>query len=667
MWILSAHVEGFWAEEVRLEAEVASVELILLPAGRVAGRVSFPTGVQTPGQLKVTLQEVPLASRSTGDPVPKSSFGCSADTAFDCSVRAGELDLRIEAEGFAPRYFWGVSILEGQTLDLGQIEFEKGASLTGWVETATAGPAESGAVVELQRHFAAQLMPQAEQLRIAAKQLEASVTERGFFQLTGIEPGGYLLSASKPGHASEQLFIEIEAELENRLEEPVFLDLLAGIEVFLTPPVDSYGAPWLISLLEQAEQSSVLNPVAENEPVSLQGFWEQHDLSSGKYQLAISDTRGSKWLNRPIEIYAGNPAVFLEIPLVEILGRVTMGDEPLQAVLSFGTTQGEREIRFEADAEGVFSGYLPNEGLWPVELVSESPSQAQALEPVEVRMRPGKRVVDLEILLPDTLLEGEVLYDGEPAPGAFVVMMRQGEEKTRRETMLETDERGEFSLLGVSPGRVLAHAYQRRRKSAWVEVLVSEDLEAPRLQLELRDQLEVSGAVLSAGRPVPGAAVFGNPNVSGEPFRFTSQAATDLEGNFTLQVASSTSSVDLLVVPSGFAIQMFRVPLQTDASRPLLIDVTSDAGTLFLSFQTQNSDGRMLRHRGANFDIKLLYSLLAATGRLQANSEGFGLIDLAPGDYELCRAQTCDLGYLGASSELVLGRDSADASRAREP
>lgn len=56
---------------------------------------------------------------------------------------------------------------------------------------------------------------------------------------------------------------------------------------------------------------------------------------------------------------------------MEILGRVTLGDDPLAATLWFGGRSGVRRIRFDSDEKGRFDGWLPEEGTWPVDLVSE--------------------------------------------------------------------------------------------------------------------------------------------------------------------------------------------------------------------------------------------------------------------------------------------------------
>ncbi|MCP3998688.1 MAG: hypothetical protein GY722_27000 [bacterium] len=662
-WLITVEAEGFWAEGVRLGVNEPAAEFAfeLLPAGRLSGRLSFPREVREQRELTVTIQGVPDPKRVPVESVHKSVYRCPVDgSSIDCSAPVGDLDVRIEAEGFAPQYFWGISVERDKTHDLGKLDFERGASLTGWIESTTTSQPGLPAAVILQRHVAQDLTRPAEKMRIAARQLEAAVTDRGFFQFTGVEPGGYLLEGSMPGYSSEQVYVEIEPDVENRLDEPVFLERLASIDVFITPPVDVYGVPWMISLLKRSPLSYTFDIVSDEEPASIQGFWENSELTSGDYLLTVSDTRGSRWLDRPLDIYAEMPPVFLEIPLIEIVGHITIGEEPLEATLSFGTTQGTREILFESDSEGRFSGYLPDEGSWPIELVAESRFQVQALEPVEVRKSPGKRIVRLDISLPNTSLSGRVSKDGEPAAGAAVVMLRKKEGDSRREAMLTTDDEGEFSMFGISPGRVLAHAYQHGLKSEWIEVSVSEDLESPPLQLELRDQLEISGAVFAAGRPVPGVAVIGSPHVAGEPTAFYSKAATDVEGNFTLRVSSAATSLDLIIMPAGFAIQIFQVSIQKDQMPPLFIEVAPEGGALVVS-SAQNPGPRILRHRGAAVNISSLFSLLAMAGRLRASSEGVGLTNLAPGEYELCHAQNltvCDRGYLGPSGELVLGREN---------
>ena len=59
--------------------------------------------------------------------------------------------------------------------------------------------------------------------------------------------------------------------------------------------------------------------------------------------------------------------------MVEIEGRLPLGDEPIQAQLAFGSSQGAKQIRLSTDKEGRFEGYLPGE-VTTSEVVSGSSS-----------------------------------------------------------------------------------------------------------------------------------------------------------------------------------------------------------------------------------------------------------------------------------------------------
>ena len=95
-----------------------------------------------------------------------------------------------------------------------------------------------------------------------------------------------------------------------------------------------------------------------------------------------------------------SPCWEIRLPLVEVRGRVTLGDEPIAATFWFGGAYGERRIRFEPDAEGRFEGLLPEEGLWPVHLVSGAESLRLPLKPVEVKVSQGKSFAEVEIRVP---------------------------------------------------------------------------------------------------------------------------------------------------------------------------------------------------------------------------------------------------------------------------
>jgi protocatechuate 3,4-dioxygenase beta subunit len=79
-------------------------------------------------------------------------------------------------------------------------------------------------------------------------------------------------------------------------------------------------------------------------------------------------------------------------------------------------------------------------------------------------LRNGQELKDLLFrLIPSAVIAGKILdEDGEPLPGIFVSALRQtyleGKPGLSTETTAETDDRGEYRLFGLSPGRYFVSA-----------------------------------------------------------------------------------------------------------------------------------------------------------------------------------------------------------------
>ncbi len=81
-----------------------------------------------------------------------------------------------------------------------------------------------------------------------------------------------------------------------------------------------------------------------------------------------------------------------------------------------------------------------------------------------LRLRSGQEMKDLLFrLIPSAVIAGKILdEDGEPLPEIFVSALRQGylagKPNLSTETTAQTDDRGEYRLFGLSPGRYFVSA-----------------------------------------------------------------------------------------------------------------------------------------------------------------------------------------------------------------
>ena len=657
-WRVSLQAEGYWAAEVMVQPDADSLRMELLPTGSVTGTMPRLPGEPLPPAIEVRIESSTTASSSSK--VRRTAFHCPVEEGqWTCEVPAGLLDVRLFVDGFVPHYLWDFELPPGQTADLGPLELARGASVAGWIAWPRSGDDAEVASIVLDREVSGWQGDPSERRRLDARSLQTHADDRGFFQITGIAPGGYVLTAEKPGLSSSRVFdLAIEEGRETFLEDPIVLEPPTDLELQIEPPRDPLGRAWTVTLSQPVPGSSVLE-TRETSAASLAGQWRRPILETGSYLLQVQDAKASTWAEQWIHVIPGMAPLFVEIPLVAIEGRITMGDEPLAADLTFGSTQGMKQIKLSAGQDGRFEGFLPHEGLWPVDVAfgSETFSQ-QALEPVEVRKRPGRRTAFVEVELPDTVLRGEVVADDQPVPGAKLAILRDGEERKRRDAILKADEEGRFVLRGLSPGTLLIHAYHRDGSTPWLRVELQEGLEHPPLRLELRKELELSGLVLSSAGGVPGAEVVAWPTVADGSFAMLERALTDFDGSFALRLPEGAITADLIVTAPGFASQMLRTPLSSKNPPIVTVYVEPGGGVLILDEpmggSVKTSSASTLRYNGSQLPVEILIRVLLPKLKIRPLDGNLGFIDMAPGEYLLCDTGGCDSGFLTPHGEVAL-------------
>lgn len=665
MWRLEAQADGFWAEEqIVLPGKTGqeAVRLRLFPTGILKARVEPPRGENPPKNLSVRFQPAPGAGGKTGLPKDATVSCPVREGIWQCAVPGGRLDLRIKSEGLIPVYQWGAGVEPGKTKDLGTLSLRRGSSVAGWVQLESGEPPARPVRVVLSNQAAAypETPHDAERLRSLAR--ETRTNERGFFQIEGIDPGSYVVTASDTGFAPARVSpVVVREGLQAEILEPIVLARPVSLEVVLDPPVDPYGQPWKLQLYpERAPDAS--GGGGWKGTASQEGLWTQTGLAPGDYQLTILGDLDSRWAHQEIRLERGGLPVFVEIPVVLIEGKVTLGDEPLAATLWFGGRSGERRIRFDADEKGRFEGALPEEGTWPVTLASEEEDLRLNLKPVQVKRLPGKRAASVDIRVPDTTLAGEVVDDqGRKVSGAQVSVTRAGAHG------VNADEDGEFEIRGLEPGLAGVEAWEQDRTSGMVEVMISEDRDAPRLRLVLRKETRVQGKVFSSAGAVPGAELLALPSMADVAFATVAKAVTRADGSFTLSFPANVQAFHLTVFAPGYALRM--LPVIVEPGKALDVPVESSGGTLVIEVPglRREDPQPMLAHNGT-FTVLPLLSRWIRLQRVQSQDPGRIVIpNMEAGDYSVCRnaelelrqskeppRDRCASGFLAPHGELVL-------------
>lgn len=669
-WRFRAEAEGYWGEERILSFPAkggATVDLPLYPTGTLHGRLEVPRGDKLPDRLDLKFAPTPREKPGTpaDSALPKGVVSCLVQgTLWQCAVPAGNLDLRFRAAGRIPIYRWGTTVAAGSKVDLGLLSLMPGASVTGRVVTEDGMPAKS-VRVEIGPERLGAISETTTSERLDFLGLETRTNDRGFFQFQSVAPGSYSVGASDAGKAPARIGPVIVREgLEAEIIDPLILAKPMTFAVDLAPPVDPYGNRWKVRLARETNTGGAFGSVVEG-TADPQGRWSAPGLAPGRYRLQVLGDLDSRWLVQEVELEPGDGTTFLVVPVVEIEGRLTLGEGPLSGTLWFGGGSGARRVRFDADEDGEFEGFLPEEGTWPVDLVSESEGLRLALEPVEVRVPRGKRAARIELRVPDTTLEGEVVDEtGRRVEGASISLT--GGRKVSDTT---SDRNGRFTVRGLAPPYVFIEAEEADRSSGPIQVTLEDGRKAPWLRLVLRDNFEVRGKVISLAGPVPGAEVLAWPALDQVPFASDARDVTRPDGGFSLRVPARTHALSIFISAPGHAFRMARVDVQRE--RLLEIPLESVGGTLVLEAPRPSAGGRspspLLLH-GGTFTPLLIIQRWAALQRVEQVDEAQLVVpNMESGIYSLCvesagyiregkepPAENCASGVLYPNGELKL-------------
>lgn len=628
---LSAQASGFWPCEAWVPTDQEAVRWKLVRQSTIRGRLKVPAATEpVPASVQLRIESSQAAENSKAAIVAcdratvEVSCPVAADLHFECPAPVGVLAVRAAVANYIPFYFWDLKHTPAGQLDLGTLELHRGASVVGFLTGQ--GVELSKAQVRAERQgFGA--TSNEDRARLARMEAKAQANERGFFQLAGLAPGLFQITAT----AGEQ----ISAAIEVSVKEGEELALGASLELqppfeasfVIEPPASPFGEPWRLVL--QRKMGGSFLDVAEKE-VSLQGQSTIGLLRPDHYRLELQDTKGSVWHREAFELSASR-SFFIALDLVEIRGRLLVGTEGREGTVVFGANQVPR-IALASDAAGNFEGFLPHEGEWPL-LVEWPSTERRKLPPVEVRRSTGKGWVELDVVLPDTLLRGQVTRQGKLVD-ASVVLRAQNTAKLSSSVLTR---KGQFEMAGLENGRYEIAAFDRGDQSPWQEVEIAEKLPSPRIQLEFQPSRQARGIVRHGGQSVPGASVVARSPLDTMGWDGMLKATSALDGGFNLPLPEGASVVDLLVQAPGLPIWMGRLRLGGETT-PAIIELAGQGGEL--AFPVNEPAEWSLRYDGVEIGLASLLQALVRThgGYLQREGDyAYRAPNLPIGEWTLCR------------------------------
>lgn len=595
-------------------------------AGTLSGSLLLPEGspLRLPASLKATLLRP--GSRHPGEPAVECPV---VDRRWSCDFPVGTFDVRLEAPLLAPLFLRAITILPSASQNAGVFRLVAGSSFEGWVTNGNQG---KRVVVEAVRVASGPLTGKLERGQSALTSWSVTADERGHFRLDGLPPGRYEIQAVSGTTRSVPVQYALDAPgTQRQLDAP--LDLRTGTETRLTlePPVDVWGEPWKIVILAPTSDPTVLRTAIEA-TASYDGSWSDASLVRGNYSLQILDSRSGAWHNEELRLHAEVEERFVALEVVPVRGEVSFPAElPSAARVRFSGEYGR--IEMDVDDEGGFEGSLPAEQRYELDIIT--PSEILALDPVQIRRRPGKSHVELNLSLPNTSIAGVVTDKGKPVESSVLMLRgeldpRRSEEGPRVAATIRSGEDGRFRALGVLPGHFYVRASSGHLASPWTSVDLVEDGEIE-LELRLASRRRIAGRTTMSGQPLPGVKIFAQA-----PDDLPEATTSSLDGSFTLQVSEESRQLDLLLVPPIGGLTFRRldlIPAGGSSIGAVDLRISQQTGHLVIIAPLQPT---FVFRNGIGYSFDYLTSLLIGS-RITAHSEaGLVLSEIETGTWWIC-------------------------------
>ena len=572
-WWLGAEGPGLFSkpQKVVLPGGPLRLSLEVRPLVRLKGRIAGRPDSGIEGRSALVLWRAP----GSLDPW-ESRKAVVSDGHVDAEVPAGTWDLVVRVTGCASDRRESVLVAAGAAKDLGSISAVPGASLVGRIGLSGADAPRLRAATRVT------LSPAGEVPRRAAKREEISLSKEarlspaGEFQLTGLTAGRYSLRVRTPGFAREDRSVDLDPDVEVELQEPIALARPARLKVDLSPPLDPAGSPWEVELRETGEAG--LLPESVRTARSSNGVALFTDVRlGGKYLAFVRAKGGDAFRVESVTMDAPEKELRLRLDAVAVVGRVTLGDEPLAAEIVFGGRNAAPSVGTRSGEDGEFRAELPRAGAWKVEVLSGTPRVSRIVSAHVPEMEKGapSRV---DLALPLARLRVRVLDEEGAAVASCLVRLESME---THEDLTEVVRDGEVELTGLAEGEWIVYAETARAVSDRKSVPIEKD-GSPEVTLVLAENRTVRGVVVSGpGTPVPYARL--------QPLRWDSRADTfpqtviaDALGRFQLQVPPKVERVGFLVLPPGRAMTTAVVPV--GGAGEAVVSVPEEGGRVRFSF-----------------------------------------------------------------------------------
>ncbi len=643
---LSLSVAGCWSPATQIDAQAREVVVMVWPAGSVGGNLGRPGEPADFDSISVRWGIVGEATDLAELPHAGMTKCSLAVSDWSCPIPAGRWDLRVQAPGKAPAFFWDVAVKAQRHHDLGSLELDEGSRLSGMIMV------EKGSVagVELMLEPDFEVRGEKGRRRFDLQTSTSWSNDAGAFLFSDLASGAYTLRVKGPPGLSSREIPGLDVVSSHPLHlKPILLTRKGWLEVEVSPEVDPRLLPWTVQLSIQDTRGSTSRPLRKARTAS--GYFNFTDLDDGLYRVLVLDVEGQEMATQLVEIKAGRDSFAqFEFDFVAVEGRVSAGGEGVAGtlILTSPTANGAGgKLEFKTAEDGRFAGNLPLPGEWRGHFETRG-QRLTVLEPIIVE-RQLSRPTRIDIVLPGGRIEGEVLDDERKAPERAIVTVLQG---GRVLSQTRVGPEGTFRFLGLPPGKLSVVCDAADSRGAGPVSLEVKASELSKIELELEKWRRVRVRLVTEGRPASGASV-----VVHDP-RFG--------GSQTLR-AGLSGEVETLLPPGrqeiGIFVRAGRLPrtMRTvsfgNAVETVTVELGRTSGQLVIPLR-RDTMSQTLSHAGATFRVGELFSpgFGSVVEEIDDATHSFRLL-VESGEYELCRQaeeRVCRSVYLAPNSQVEL-------------
>ena len=501
------------------------------------------------------------------------------------------------------------------------------------------------------------------------KTYSQATTNRGFFQMDGVGPGAYIVSATREGYAPARASVRVLDQQTTIVDNPpLMLRPARAIDIYVDPPLPPTGEQWL-GELQQVDSHGIGLATLSEGAFSVGQAWRVEGVPVGKHVLTIrtledeNDTRAGRpaWYSEIHDIRSETSQIFVTVPIVEVTGWLELGADPLpEAKLIFGGRFSAARHTVTTGEGGEFQGWLGRPGLWQIDVRAKD---------LVIDARVQRDIEDgdhLEISIPDTYLHGQVVTEQGAPARAIVNAYPQLQPNVQIDADRET---GAFEAIGLPPGPISLKADAGSMVSDILEIVLEDGVSSPEIQLVVRPTTRQSLQVVAPdGTGVAGARIIALALEDG-PAMSSPYHVTDREGRLEMSLSPKARNLKLTVAAPGFAFRMLQAVVQDE----ITVTLSQESGTLVVELPASFGKGRWgapypaVLHSGGHVSVHQLRQWAGIHGHPPESPFVVNVPFMEPGPYSLCwlmhdaaAPADCKSGNLAASGELTLGLSEPD-------